>query len=281
LLTRIWDRLAAMSNPRRRFAKLGILALVVFFVLFPNPYRLVLEIMHLCNVESLIQPSMPAMTEINAELDKLTPPDATRQQQFKIIEKFVYQKIKYQYDWYLWGNLDYWPTATECWDRKSEDCDGRAILAATILRARGFKEARIVANLNHVWVAVGPDELMGPQAEKNIQKVNGKTVVTLPGWQTLLDTVALSSKFPILRHLIIYFTLLLLCLHPRRDVTGFFFSATVGLVGFALVFEYAAIRLDREVNGINASLVVGGLLLFGSLGLAALMGRFRDRRESR
>src|SRR5579862_1672950 len=102
MLHRFWDRLAAMPPIRRFCAKLSILAIVVFFVLFPNPYRMVLEIVHLSDVESLIQPNMPAMAEINAEIDKLTPPDATRQQQLKVVEKFVYQKIKYQYDWYLW-----------------------------------------------------------------------------------------------------------------------------------------------------------------------------------
>src|SRR6185295_4116464 len=109
--------------------------------------------------------------------------------------------IKYRYDWYNWGNLDYWPTAEETWALKKEDCDGRAVLAASILRSRGYTNATIVANLKHVWVKVGDVELMGPGGEKVFRHEGGKTIVTVPSWKTLLDAIAFTCKFPIVRSL--------------------------------------------------------------------------------
>ncbi len=276
----LWDRLARAGFPGRVSLKLLLFGLVTLFVLYPHPVYLIKQVQHMADVESLIQPSLPAMAEINRAIDKLLPTNSTPQKEFQIVERFVYQKIKYQYDWYNWGNLDYWPTAAEVWDRQREDCDGRAVLAASILRARGFKTARIVANLNHVWVAVDKAELMGPQADKNFRREGDRVILSLPALKTLLDTVAQLSKFPVLRSLIIFFTAVGLLYHPCRNVSGFFVTTTVGLVGFGLLLDWSGMQLAGESKGIDFNFVAGIALLAVAALLALSMNRILIRRPA-
>ena len=273
----LWEKLARLRFPWRASLKLLLFGLVTLAVLYPHPVLLVKQIQHLADVESLIQPDLPAMAEINRDINQLLPTNATPQKEFQTVERYVYQKIKYQYDWYNWGNLDYWPTAAEVWERQREDCDGRAVLAASILRARGFKTARIVANLNHVWVAVDKEELMGPQADKNFRREGGKVILSLPAFKTLLDTLAQLSKFPVLRSLIIFFAAVGLLYHPCRNLTGFFATTTVGLVGFGLLLDWSGMQLSGESKGVDFNFIAGVALLAATALLTLLMDRILAR----
>ena len=275
-----WEALARRSFPGRTGLKLLLLSLVTLVVLYPHPVFLIKQVQHLADVESLIQPGLPAMAEINRDINKLLPTNSTPQKEFQIVERYVYQKIKYQYDWYNWGNLDYWPTAAEVWERKREDCDGRAVLAASILRARGFKTARIVANLNHVWVAVDQVELMGPQADKNFRNEGGKVVISFPAFKTILDTIAQLSKFPVLRSLIIFSTAVGLLYHPCRNLTGFFISTTVGLAGFGLLLDWSGMQMSGDSKGVDFNFVAGIALLAAAALLALGMNRILARRAA-
>ena len=273
----LWERLAKLRFHWRASLKLLLFGLVTLAALYPNPVLLVKQIQHLTDVESLIQPDLPAMAEINRDINKLLPTNATPQKEFQTVERYVHQKIKYQYDWYNWGNLDYWPTAAEVWERKREDCDGRAVLAASILRARGFKTARIVGNLNHVWVAVDKEELMGPQADKNFRREGDKVVITLPAFKTLLDVFAQLSKFPVLRSLIIFFAAVGLLYHPCRNLTGFFATTTVGLVGFGLLLDWSGMQLAGDSKGVDSNFIAGVALLAATVLLALFMNRLLAR----
>ena len=276
----LWEKLARRRLLARTILKFLLLGLVTLVVLYPHPVLLVKQVQHLADVESLIQPGLPAMAGINRDIDKLLPTNAPPQKEFQAVERYVYQKIKYQYDWYNWGNLDYWPTAAEVWERKREDCDGRAVLAASILRARGFKTARIVGNLNHVWVAVDQAELMGPQADKNFRREGDKVVLTLPAFKTLLDVLAQWSKFPVLRSLVIFFTAVGLLYHPCRNVTGFFVITTVGLTGFGLLLDWSGMQLAGESKGVDFNFVAGIVLLAATALLALGMNRILARRAA-
>ena len=132
----MWNRLAQLPFIWRFAVKGALLLLIILFVLFPHPGLLYKQIQHLRNVESLIQPDLPEIAEINRELDDQLGEGSSRAEEFKAVERYVYRNIAYKFDWFNWGNLDYWPTAKEVLERKTEDCDGRAILAASILRAR-------------------------------------------------------------------------------------------------------------------------------------------------
>ena len=267
----MWDKLAALRRPWRSLVKITIFAAVLVEVLFPHPVLLWREVWTLQNPEPLIQTNFAAMPEINRAIDALLATNTTALTEFKAVERFVYQRIKYQYDWVNWGNFDYWPTAEVVWERQREDCDGRAVLAVSILRARGHTEARIVANINHVWVAVGDTELMGPQADKNFRRVGNKTVITVPGVKTLEDWIKQLSVFPALRALVISFTAIVLLYHPCRHVTGFFVVSTIGLCGYVLLFEWSKLRMNREITGLDSNFFLGLLLILTATVLAKAM----------
>jgi predicted transglutaminase-like cysteine proteinase len=273
-----WRWLETQRPLKRVSLKLTVLASVVLFALYPNPVLLVRQVGHLLNMESLIQPDLPAMPEINRAIDQLLATNTPTLTEFKAVERFVYRRIAYQYDWHGWWNLDYWPTAAEVWERQREDCDGRAVLAASILRARGYPEARLVANLQHVWVAVGTNELMGPMADKNFRREGGKlvdgklvgakTVVTLPSLKTLLDSLAMTCKFPAWRVVLMLVTLLALLFHPAADTGRFAMLCAGMLAGYAVFLDWCVRRLDRDAAGFDWNFPVAAVLILGSLAFA-------------
>lgn len=58
------------------------------------------------------------------------------------IEKFVYEKNKSAWDWEVWGNVNYIPTVEEAIASGREDCDGQAIVGASMLREYGYDARR-------------------------------------------------------------------------------------------------------------------------------------------
>jgi hypothetical protein len=266
----MWTRLAQLPLAWRLLIKWAALGVVTAFALFPHPVLLARHVQHVRNIEALIQPDLPEIAAINREIDAKLNPDATRKDQFRTVERWVYEHIRYEYDWFNWGNLDYWPTAAEVLERKREDCDGQAVLAASILRGRGFKTAHIVANLQHVWVAVDGDELMGPQKDKNYRRVGGKTVLTLPQWRTVLASSAMICKFPALRSLLILAAALVLAYHPCRHLTGLFAVFTVALVGFILLLDWGN-RFDARAQTLVLGPLVSSLILLAGALVGALL----------
>ena len=263
-----WRWLETQRPLKRAGLKLALLAVFVLFALYPNPVLLVRQVGHLLDMESLIQPNLPAMPEINRDIDQLLATNAVPLTELKAVERFVLRRISYQYDWHGWWNLDYWPTAAEVWERQREDCDGRAVLAVSILRARGHQDARLVANLQHVWVAVGTNELMGPMADKNFRREGGKTIVTFPALKTLLDSLAMTCKFPAWRVVLMLVTLLALVFHPSADTGRFAMLCAVMLAGYAVFLDWCVRRLDRDAAGFDWNLPLAAVLILSSLALA-------------
>ncbi len=275
----MWQVLAESSLPARILIKALLFALVVGAVLFPSPFLLVRQVGHFRHHDALIEPSMPAMKDINAEIEKLMPTNATPKDEFKVVERYVYRTIKYQYDWYNWLNADYWPTASEVWQRKREDCDGRAVLAASILRARGHTNAMLVANVNHVWVDVDGVELMGPQAEKNLRREGNRIIVSLPGLRTLRDMVAQLSAFPALRSVMIILTAALLLFHPCRHKGAFCLVVALALAGYVLLFEWSMLVMKGDFPGLPLNFIFGSVLILAAAVVALFGGRYLNSRS--
>ncbi len=273
-----WQWLTALRPVKRAGLKLLMFAVVVLFALYPNPVLVVRQVSHLLNMEQLIQPDLPAMQEINRDIDQLIATNSPALTEFKAVERFVYRRIPYQYDWHGWWNLDYWPTAAEVWERGREDCDGRAVLDVSILSARGHAEARLVANFQHVWVAVGTNELMGPMADKNFRREGGKmvdgklvgarTVISLPSLKTLLDSLAMTCKFPAWRVVLMLVALLALVFHPALDTGRFAMLCAVMLAGYAVFMDWCVRRVDKDNAGFDWNLPVAAALILGALFLA-------------
>lgn len=275
----MWMRLARLPLVWRLLVKWAVLGVVTLFALFPHPVLLARHVQHVRNIEALIQPDLPEIAAINREIDARLNPVVTRKDEFRAVERHVSEHIRYEYDWFNWGNLDYWPTAAEVLERKREDCDGQAVLAASLLRARGFKTAHIVANLQHVWVAVDGEELMGPQKDKNLRRVGGRTVLTLPQWRTVLASSAMICKFPALRSLLILAAALGLAYHPCRNLTGLLAVFTVALVGFILLLDWGN-RFDARAQTLVLGPLIGSMILLGgALAGALLADRFLSRKS--
>lgn len=277
-ISRLWNWLAHLRPGWRWSFKIGLFLMVFGFALFPNPVLFVKQLNHLRHVEALIQPDLPEMVKINEDIDANWRKGLTRQDEFRAVEKYVYATIPYEYDWYNWGNVDYWPSAKEVLERKREDCDGRAILAVSILRSRGFKSAMVVGNMQHVWVTVDKGELMGPQKDANVRRVNGKMVVTMPSLRTVLSGTSMISKFPAARILMILAAAMVLAYHPCRNMTGAIGVGAVTLLGYVLFLDWANRFPDIKDTLLIQPLVVALLLVAAAWVGALLAGRIAVRK---
>jgi len=120
----------------RRYFPL-LLTLWILFVLYPNPFNLVISVHRLFS--PVVEPEAvePLLGNLPSE------PEA--------IEEAVLERIPYHYDWEVYGMPWYFPTTEMVMDKGRGDCKGRALILASI-----FEVKRIPYQLNcspiHVWV---------------------------------------------------------------------------------------------------------------------------------
>lgn len=180
------------AKRRRRLLKLAVLMVVVLFTLYPNPLLLVRHIQRVLSPSSLIEPANPRLDALDAEVsarlanvreqgDDLSNPAAL----FFAIERVVYQRLPYQYDWHNWGCANYFPTVDEALSRARCDCKGRAVVAASLLARRGV-QARLVSDLSHVWVWTPRGEAMSP-----VKTASGRKVLSADARGSRVDALAL------------------------------------------------------------------------------------------
>ena len=265
-----WAWLALRKLPARIAIKSLLLGVFTLFVFFPWPDQLLRQIPRWQNPDSLIETNAPFLAEINKKIDEQLKPDSTKKDELKAVERFVYREIKYGYDWDVWGNTDYWPTVAEVWEKKREDCDGQAVLAASILSSRGFPDVHIVGNMSHVWVAAGTNEVMSPQADRNFQKVDGKLKVSLPGASTFLLTWAHINRFPTLRSLLLLVAVLVALLHPHWDTLRWWQLFATGTTGLLLLYDWGGKYLGNYATGASFTFWLGNGLLILALLLATM-----------
>lgn len=198
--------------------KLCVFAVVSLFVLFPDPRQLGRHISRIRNLNAMIEPDAPGLAALEAEFRNrtaTTAPAATSPAHLLgEIECFVLDKVHYEWDWNLWGAADYMPTIGEMFDmatntdgRLREDCDGRAVVAASLMRRLGY-DATIVTDLRHVWVVTPEGSWMGPGGPATVRSTEQGNRVA---WGTLLANVPTSlsfgiAVFPFARELIILLT---------------------------------------------------------------------------
>lgn len=120
----------------RRFFPL-ILILWILFVLYPNPLNLVMSI------DRFINPDVnPDAVEFMLNDLPSDPVD---------IEKAIRAKISYRLDWELYGMPWYFPTVEEVLEREEGDCKARALVLASVLKAKGIS-SQVNSSPVHVWV---------------------------------------------------------------------------------------------------------------------------------
>ncbi len=269
LFTRWWDALARLAPVPRVVIKLVLFGLVVLFVSLPNPVLTVKQLQAYLNTEALFDSEFPEMQQINTKIDSLLPPDYTFEQEYRTVVRFVYDHIKYEYDWDNWLNSEYWPNAHEVWQRGREDCDGRAILAVAIFRARGYADANIVGSMRHLWIRVGDNELMGPDKEKLVVVEDGKKTFLMPSLTYMLEAMAGHVfTFPTSRMIAILMVFLLMLLHPVKNAKLILSVLLVGVFGFLLILDWAKYVTFYDRVTFTASFVFGTLLLLAAVLIA-------------
>lgn len=180
---------------KRLLIRLPVFLLGFAFLLFPHPVRAVREVRTLRDPNALIAPEDPAVAALSTEVDSKMPPGLDKAKQIAWIEAFVESRIAYENDWDLWLNVDYWPTPTETMEKGREDCDGIAVVTASLLKRRGFAP-RIEASYEHVWVAVEGERILHPDKETNFDGEHW----SLPGIGLMFSWFRYSlSTFPLWR----------------------------------------------------------------------------------
>lgn len=281
----------------RILLKLLVFGAVTFFVLFPNPAQFVRHLIHVSDMQAMIEPDAPQLagweTEFRVRVAEkqrdweraaasvagastATSQPFGRREVQQELERFVYEKVKYDWDWNVWGSADYMPTVEEMFAQAAgaldgqmrEDCDGRAIIAASLLRRLGY-EACVVTDLRHVWVTTPEGEWMGPGRSKTVVSSEDGNQITLFG--TLANVpVALSyglAVFPLWRELIILGTAFLLTLGGQRAWGPIAFGGMLLLQG--LLFMRLGYLAPQGVAGNGAAwpVWVGVIHMVGGFGV--------------
>jgi len=205
-----------------------IFALTVLVVCFPYPHLLIRHIQHWRDPNALIEPDAPAIQPLVEELGQLLSNDLAPNEVLKRVERYVYNKIEYEWDWNTWGTADYLPTVTEAIEMGKEDCDGQAVVAASLLRRFGF-QVQLVTDFAHMWVKTDRGETMGPGKKKAIVATDRGLRFQLSGLKELPKAFAHGTAvFPLVREAIILGMLWLLLLRPKGGIV----LSLVGLVCF-------------------------------------------------
>jgi hypothetical protein len=248
-----WRRVHRWPWWLRRPAKLGVFLLLVALVLYPKFWLLPEWWRRLGHINGLIEPSHPGLASLEqvarAKLGQERAPEAV----LRAVELTVYERIPYAWDWDVWGVMDYVPTVAEVLEQGREDCDGRAVLAASLLRRMGC-DAWLVSDMVHVWVATPAGETMGPgRGEKTLVGTESGTRarLSLAGVMNVGRGTAFGvGVFPIGRELIILAALCGLSLQPgtptRRRIAGC----------LVLVAAFGLLRVSGEAVGRGEALAM-------------------------
>jgi len=249
-------RLLGILNPQRFWLrwplKWLILGVVSLCVLFPRLDRLPTSLSRYLDPNSLIDSESPVLQPWLEEFQAERKPAWNDKRTIRKLKEFVYGKIKYEWDWNLWGNADYFPTVKEAVELGKEDCDGRAIVAASMLQKLGYK-AHLATDFSHMWVVTDHGETMNPGKRKSIEysdkgpKYNWSAIRDLPKHISLGISV-----FPLKRELIIVLVVWLMMMGRHARFRHCLIWLTLLIIGLMLIREGGRPRnsdLTKDVIG--------------------------------
>lgn len=277
---------------RRWLAKTLLFSMITAVVLNPNLKRAWMQIRHTLHPEALIQTSFPGLPEIQAQLDRGLANSPRNLSEPRMIARWVLRKITYVSDYENWGNVDYWPSAAEVWAKRQEDCDGRAVLAASLLRSRGYRSARLVVGLDHMWVKVDENEkspskpphfiaLLSTRGTFSLELKDRSSLEELRRWLRELfsprNLQEMISEFfagiPVERKVILVSIGLSLVFYPSRQRPGFLAVQTLGLGAVAVLADW------EPASGHAWQGAAGCCLLLGAISAALFLDRLWERRR--
>jgi hypothetical protein len=213
--------------------KWTIFGVVVFLVCYPYPSFFRRHLRNWREADNLPDPNEPLLQPLLRDFDAhmaakgvttSAPADWLRQ-----VQIFVNKRIPYKYDWETWGVADYLPTLAEVIRQGEEDCDGRAVLAAALIRAK-IGEARLVGGSSHIWVSTPLGDTMGPMGRPSMAASPEGMRIRWLDFINLAEIAVNISLFPVVREAIIVLAAWLLLL-PRG------FQKRQALLGLLLLVE--------------------------------------------
>lgn len=279
-----WESLQTARFRVRGPVKLFIFLVVVFLVLYPHPSFFVKHIRHLRQLDTLADPNDPAVAAMSERFEKylrklasgpqprLRPAVEGPETAIEAVDRFVYHEIPYSYDWDNWGVVDYLPTAGEAIARGTEDCDGRAVVAAALLRRRGV-DARVMGDFQHVWVWTPKGETMSPLPMPVYRMTDQGMAIQ---WRNIINLKPVGfafGAFPLQRQLIIVVAAWFLLLAPglERSWRGL----ALGLVVHGLFVARAAGGRSHVPDDLGTIL---GLLEMATAGAILLWFGWKTRK---
>jgi hypothetical protein len=275
----LWSRAHRWPRRYRWPVKVGFVGVVVLVVLFPKLWLLPSYFERLDHMTEVLDANCPALAPLEAEVAATVGPAAGLKDVLMPVERAVYRRIPYAYDWETWGVMDYLPTVAEVFALGQEDCDGRAVVAASLLQRLGY-DAWLATDLKHMWVvtqdrrAAQPVkyELMSPgEGEKTLRGEGAGTRMTLTLATVRNSLRALTfgiAVFPMGRELIILVAVFAASLQPYSSWRRRAWGAGLLIAGLVLLRACGAhqrAEVTTWVCGVAGTLAVLGawaLLVF-------------------
>ena len=114
-----------------------------------------------------IKPDHPRIEQLNNEFQQSFDAELERRKSISSIgnniekekleliwlEQFIINKIRYVSDVENYKAFDHYPNIQQAL-QDGDDCDGRAIIACSLLIHRGFLDSYVIINQNHAWIEV-------------------------------------------------------------------------------------------------------------------------------
>jgi hypothetical protein len=248
--------------------KLLAVFLVIGLLLYPRFWLIPEWQRRIGDMNSVLDPTHPGLAELEQAVRARTDAEGYAGRVLLHTERVVYERFPYAHDWDTWGVMDYLPTVAEVFEQGREDCDGLAVVSASLLRRMGH-EAYLVSDLKHTWVYTPAGELMSPgqgaktletDAEGTRTRVDAETARNVG--RGLAYGVAV---FPLGREIAMLLVIWLALLHPRAGR----WRPWVALAGFALALVLLraagasgeALALRPQLTWLGLTLAVASVFL--------------------
>jgi len=222
----MWRRFHDLPWYIRYPAKCAAAAVLTLLVLYPKLWLLPTLVRRVNRLETLLDPTHPGLAELERDVRRRLPSDAPPRAVLDTVQQAVHEHLPYRWDWETWGVVEYLPTVGEALAKGHEDCDGRAIVAASLLRRMGY-DAWLVSDLLHMWVETPLGATMNPTGgDKTLASGRAARQDAPTRWKVSLKVLRNLARgasygvavFPLLREAILIAGVCLIAMQPRSSV---------------------------------------------------------------